>query len=728
MTRFLRNCLSLTGKARNFLSQRSINTTCVLSLQGNDPGCYFVFPELPSDTAESNELLKNVGNAEPIFDGITPVKATSGIGKLAIDFEDGFEKLKEVLNDQRGKVKFENVGVALDSMQFNIMFAYCVTRLLGIVKTSPEMEDACEKNKMTLSRILSEPHMSFELFKAVKSLRQDNSLLNSEEMRLLDKYLLEGKLNGLELSYKENEAYLKIFQDLEKAKNEYNENIFQSTKQFKSHIRDLSVLDECPPEKLNKLLKNPSNPDEGYQVTFGNESYHTFLEYCSDRTQRWNVWAAYSRRAGPRSRKHNNLRNLEKIRKLTQQKAKILGYPTYADLSMTTKMVGSLEQIEKHLSCMVVPFREMAQTDLDKLQQFASSNQFGSDLELWDVAYWRRRHLNENVFVEKDVDNAFPLPHVMQVLRNLCQTLFAIDFVEDKHSSFKTWHEDAKVFKVSNASGDVISKFVFDPYKRDGKLKGAYAEPIRPRCDSAGADIPISACVFSFNPPTDGASVMSFSEVEALFKKFGNMLNQLLTTVPFFGVSGMNNIEWDAAGIAGAFMRKWLDDAQFVQVLSKSSKDGSQLSLEQTETLLKNHNHFLSLDFLLQLYFSKLDISLFSGTDYWEDIMKSLWKEVMPFDLDPNDTHPCCLPLIVSGGYSAAYYSFLWSEVVAADIYQAFDEVKNDREKQSDVGKRFRDTFLSLSGGCHSAELFRRFRGRDPGIEAFLKNQLRWKV
>ena len=202
----------------------------------------------------------------------------------------------------------------------------------------------------------------------------------------------------------------------------------------------------------------------------------------------------------------------------SHQKAKILGYPTFSDMSMTTKMIGSIDQASKSLSSMVLPCRELAQKDLDELQSFAASQGEPADLELWDLAYWRRRHLH-SLDALPDPRGYFQLPHVLDTAQHFFQQLFGLKIREKKKSKVELWHEDCRMYEIHDKNGELLGQFALDAYEREGKKLGAYEECIRPKCEAEGS-FPLSAMIFSFQRPSlDAPCLLSVDDVHDLFKK-----------------------------------------------------------------------------------------------------------------------------------------------------------------------------------------------------------------
>ena len=170
-------------------------------------------------------------------------------------------------------------------------------------------------------------------------------------------------------------------------------------------------------------------------------------------------------------------------------------------------------------------------------------------------------------------------------------------------------------------------------------------------------------------------------------------------------------------------MQRWALDPLFLQRLSSHSKTGENLSDGQVALLLKSHKHFSAYDMMRQLYLSAFDMEIYLSDNHWHDIMTRVWVDYMPIPLSADDNHPCSFTHVFSGQHAAAYYSYKWSEMMGADMFAAFQEGGLDNAKKlQTIGARFADTFLSLGGGVSAGEVFRRFRGRDPSVDALIED------
>uniref|UniRef100_A0A1B0DHY8 Peptidase M3A/M3B catalytic domain-containing protein n=2 Tax=Phlebotomus papatasi TaxID=29031 RepID=A0A1B0DHY8_PHLPP len=344
-------------------------------------------------------------------------------------------------------------------------------------------------------------------------------------------------------------------------------------------------------------------------------------------------------------------------------------------------------------------------------------------LEAHDIPYYRRKQLKAlHHYDEEIIREYFPLPKVLTGMLELCERMFQIRIVE--RPGVDTWHEDVRYFDVLDEEQPVAG-FYLDLYTREDvkmqmKDNFGWTVGIRNR-SSVTKTNPLSALIFNFPSPIYGKpSLLSFDDVVMLFQRFGYALQHLLTKVNYSEVAGVSNIEWDAVEVASHVMAHFLYNPTTLKEISSHYATEDPLTDAMVKSIQASRTHLAGYDLCQELYFSALDMELHARKDFWVDVMRELWPRYMTLPLEKKDAHPCSFTPIFSGDWAAAYFSHVWSQVIAADVYSAFHEASNNPEALAAVGRRFRDTFLAMGGACAPAEVFRRFRGRDPSPKALI--------
>lgn len=662
----------------------------------------------------------------PEFNDISIEKCIATISKQSMEYENGVGQIEQcAANCKNAFVEIFQPLETLDS-QLELTWGVAKALYLGnstLMPTKSYIQIHERAHKARLSKFNSPP-----IYHAAVTEKNRLKKLTDEEQRLLDKYILEGKLNGIDVKGIKKDRLNNVLNSMQIDRQLFREKVNVANKVFTSTINDASVLKECP-DSLVKAMASPNDPSRGpWKVTLQPHIYEPFMQYCPDRELRWNAWQAYTQRCSNYVNKEIETgSHMENIRSYRKEQANILGYETYVDMSMETKMAGSLENVNNVLDSLLESARSMQDAEIELLQRFAQERGFSSTLEHWDIPYWQRKQKwSLYGFDEDKIREYFPLPKVMTSLFNLCSTLFKIQIVEK--AGVNTWHKDVKFYDVFDDSSDSpIAGFYFDPYARqDQKIRvhddAGWHIAMRNKCTTTSINA-LSALIFNFQAPIEGKpSLLSFKEVGFLFQRFGHSLRHLLTKSNYSEVAGLSNVEWDAAEVCGQVMTHWLYDPNTIRAISGHFSTDEPLPEDILKNLQNIRSHMSGYDLCKELYLSRLDLDLHSKNDFWRDIVRELWPKYHALAFNKYDSHPLSFTKIMSEEWGAAYYCHLWSKMIAADIYSAFDEARKGDQDVLEVGKRYRDTFLAVGGSCHPSEVFRRFRGRDPSPHALLKN------
>lgn len=689
---------------------------------------FFRIPEIGEDLPDKNPLLQHDGLPE--FNNVTVENCMASIGKQTLEFETGVKRIEEKLRTESSGDLFKDVFEPLEELGAPLDLTWGVSKTLYLGNSSLMPTKCYVAIHDRAKRARACKYNSNVIYEAVKKELSTDKTRSDEETRVLRKFNLEGKLNGLDLVGIKKVQLEENLRKIAFQKSKFKNKIDVATNNFVHKIHDPAVVRGFPVELLKAMSVNPDNYLNGpWSATLQPSIYRQVLEYCPDREIRRNIWQAIvSRGSVSVNPEIETSVHLEEIRYLRRDIARVLGYSSFVEMSMETKMAGSLENIQNMFATLLDYAMPAQQNELKELYDFATQHKFeGARIELWDVPFWKRRQsealygYDENKFKEY-----FPLSSVLEGLFRLSEKLF--DIVIKQRNNVPTWHKDVQYYDVFESHTSApIAGFYLDPYARsDEKLRifnnSGWMVGIRNR-SSITQSKPLAALVFNFQPPSsDRPSLLTYKEVNHLFHKFGQSLQHLLTKAEYSEVSGVSNIEWDAVEACGYVFSHWLRNKHTLNAISSHVVNGEKLPENMIETLLNVNRHMAGLDLSRELYLSALDLELHSSKEFWLAIVKNLWPQYRCFPLDKIDSHPCSFTQIFVEEWAAAYYSHLWSRLIAADIYSAFHEVQGNENEIMQVSKRFRDTFLALGGSCHPSEVFRKFRGRDPSPNALLKS------
>ena len=523
--------------------------------------------------------------------------------------------------------------------------------------------------------------------------------------RILEKMVQGAELSGVALEGEKKERYNAISQELAKLGMDFANAVIDATKAYKF-------------EKDGKT----------YTIDDGN--YFETMKHCEDREVRENLYRARSTRAP------ENLERLIKIRKLRQEKAEILGFKNYAELSLATKCAPSVAAVMKMIDDLDAATVKISDAEDKELAEFARSVECGGQessatvLQPWDYAYYTEKLREKKYsYSEEELKQFFELEDVLAGLFKMMKFLYDVDIVEKKGADKPSvWHPDVRFFEVRE-NGAPVAHFYVDPYVRPGQKQGgawmnefrnrrvlSSSEEVRVKSEEfrSDAELPLALVVLNLKQPEDGKCLMPMREVETLFHEFGHATQCMLTRVDEEDAAGISLVEWDAVEIASQFNEFWaLDDRTGIKVP------------EELKVKVKSAKNFRAATACRrQLAFAKIDLQLHVDAD--SDAVEVKTENFRHFGLKfiDGDKFLCAFTHIFAGGYAAGYYGYKWAEVMCADCYGAFEEAGlKDDEAVKRIGGKYRDTILALGGSKSALEVFRQFRGRDPEIGAMLRQQ-----
>lgn len=664
----------------------------------------------------------------PEFNDITIEHCRAAIAQQTIDFETGVRDIESKINENTPENIFKEVFVPLEQMGASLDVSWGLSKTLYLGNSS-KMPTASYMNiheRASLAR--TSKYHNKGIFESVKLALQNEVPKTNEENRILQKFALEGKLNGLELDVKKKDILLEALKRINKEKVYLKRKLDHVTQHFAHVVRDNVVTKEFPEYLLKVTCFDPKNYLKGpWKMSLQSHLYKPIMEHCSDREIRWNMWQALVSRGTTRDSDLATSLHIEEIRISRREIAQLIGYDTFADMSMETKMAGKVHEVHNMISNLLTHAKLAQDEEMKNLYNYAVGRGFNYEtLELWDVPYWRRKQLHTLYkYSENNFKDYFPLNTVLDGLFKLCEKLFGIQIRQRRDIS--AWHKEVKFYDIFDPNSSApLGGFYFDPYARSQEKSQLHSNgwmvAIQNRSDINNKK-PLCALIFQFDPPSEeNPSHLSFREVKHLFHNFGYALQHLLTQTKYSELAGVSNIEWDTVQLSGYVLSHWLYTKPVIDSISSHINSKEILPQDMFEALLKIDKHMAGLDLCRELYLSTLDLELHSTRDFWLQIIRRLWPEFQNCKLHKIDVHPCSFTEVFIEGWGAAYYSHTWSKMIAADIYSAFHEVQGNEQEISTIGKCYRDTFLSLGGSVHPAQIFREFRGRDPSPKALLKS------
>jgi len=644
-----------------------------------------------------------------------------------------------------GPAKWDELMGPLERLGNRIEHVWGVAGHLHAVRNDGPLREAYQKAQPKVVQFLHRLGQSRKLFDGYVGLQagEEYAGYDGARRRVLDSAVRDARLAGVQLDGPQRERFLVIGKELAELGTRFQNNVLDATKAFSLTLTDPDEITGLPAtarQLAAEAARAAGNEDATTEagpwvITLDGPSFIPFMQHARRRDLREKLYRAYVTRASAQALDNQPI--IRRTLELARQQARMLGYETYADMSLTRRMATDVAAVEKLLGQLRDAARPAAQRDLDELRELAkqASAPEADDMMNWDVAFWAER-LREKKFSLSDeqLRPYFPLPGVLGGLFSLAERLFDIR-VRPADGQAPVWHEDVRFFRVANGAGEDIAAFYLDPYSRPAEKRGgAWMDSLYGRsraCAAPGKPVRLPVAYICCNqtpPASDKPSLMSFNEVLTLFHEFGHALQHMLTTVDCGLAAGINNIEWDAVELASQFMENWCYDRPTLRGLARHWQTNEPLGDEMIDSLIAARTFREGSTTLRQVSFSLLDLELYhrydpAGSQTPLDVQRRIAGETLVMPPLPEDRFLCSFAHIFAGGYSAGYYSYKWAAVLSADAFGAFEEAGLDDEKAvRKLGRRFRDTVLALGGSRHPMEIFKDFRGREPQPEALLRH------
>ena len=619
--------------------------------------------------------------------------------------------------------------------------AWGIVGHLHSVNDVPEWRDAYNGMLPEVSRYYAELGQNLALFEKFKALAAgpEYATLNAARQRIIDNDLRDFRLAGAELPEAQKPRFQQIQEELSALAAKFSENLLDATNAHAEWVGDAAGVAGLP-EDVQAAARAAAEKDgrPGWKFTLHAPSYLPVMQYADDRALRERMYRAYATRASEQGKPEwDNGPLIGKILALRAEEAAMLGFPSYADLSLAPKMADSPAEVADFLRDMAAKARPFAERDLAELRAFARDELGLATLESWDYA-WASEKLKQAryAFSDDEVKQYFPEHKVLAGLFRVIQSLYGVTLESD---SAPAWHPAVRFFRILR-EGRLVGRFYLDLHARDTKRGGAWMADAITRRRLAGADFPDQArddvsddiqtpvaylnCNFPA-PVGNRPATFSHDDVITLFHETGHGLHHLLTEVDELGVSGINGVEWDAVELPSQFMENFCWEWDVLKDMTAHVDSGGPLPRALYDKMVAAKNFQSGMFALRQIEFGLFDLLLHaSGRRDFMALLDEVRREVAVVIPPAWNRFPQSFSHIFAGGYAAGYYSYKWAEVLSADAYAAFEEAvpRAGTVLDADTGNRFWREILAVGGARPALESFKAFRGRAPDPEALLRH------
>ncbi|MDN3555703.1 oligopeptidase A [Halomonas maura] len=674
----------------------------------------------------ANPLLDS--HSLPPFAEIRPEQVVPAIETLLAENRRAIEDL--VARAEREAPSWESLAAPLEALNDRLSRAWSPVSHLNGTMNNEALRGAYEKSLGLLSDYSTWLGQHEGLFRAWQALKDGPAWaeLDEGQRRTVDNALRDFRLAGVDLPPAQKQRYGEIKARLSSLANSFSNQLLDATQAWQLHLDDASRLAGLPESALATLKANAeAKGREGYRITLDFPSFFPVMTHADDRELRREVYTAFVTRAsdqGPNAGEFDNAPIMEETLALRRELAELLGFATYADYSLATKMAESPTQVTTFLEDLAERAVPQAREEYAELAAFARDQLGMAELAPWDVGYASEK-LREARYAISDeqLRPYFPAPRVVDGLFRVVERLYGVTVEED--TTAPRYHPDVRYFRIME-DGAPIAGFYLDLYAREGKRGGAWMDECRVRRLEAGElQLPVAYLTCNFTRPVgDKPALLTHDEVTTLFHEFGHGLHHMLTRQTVADISGINGVAWDAVELPSQFMENFCWEREGLDLIAGHVDTGAPLPEALFEKLLAAKNFQSAMGMVRQLEFSLFDFRLHleaaapSAADI-QALLDEVRDSVSVVPRADFNRFQNGFGHIFAGGYAAGYYSYKWAEVLSADAWSAFEEAGIF---DPETGRRFRTEILERGGSRDAAELFRAFRGREPSVEPLLRH------
>lgn len=674
-----------------------------------------------SDPIENPLLLDEV---LPRFSAIRPEHIESAIRAIV---EENLRAIENLL--QNPAPDWETLIQPLHNLNDRLEKAWAPVSHMNAVVQNEELRAAHD----TCLPLLSDYHTRlgqhaglFEAFQLVK-LGQEFSSLSVAQKKSIDNALRDFHLSGIGLDDEKKKRFSDISSRLSELSSLFSNNVLDATRAWKKLVVDENYISGLPETARNMARAQALDKNQqGFLLTLDAPCYTAVMTYADNRELRREMYEAYVTRAsecGPQAGLFDNSAIIEETLDLRLELARLLGFSDYAEYSLVTKMAESPQHVADFLWDLVKCSKPAALQEMGDLKFFAKGKYGLDELQGWDIAWVSEKLREESYAVDQEkLREYFPLNRVIYGLFSVIKKLFSVDILQEP--DIDLWHPDAESYRIVR-NGQTIARFYIDLYARDNKRGGAWMGDCRVRrvLDDGSIQLPVAFLVCNFMPPSDEQPcLLTFNDVTTLFHEFGHGLHHMLTQVDCATVSGINGVEWDAVELPSQFLENWCWQPGVIAMISSHYRTGEPLPVDMLEKMLSAKNFQSGMQMLRQLEFAVFDLELHwkrTASQSVQSMVDDIRQKVAVVPVSSFNRFQNSFSHIFAGGYAAGYYSYKWAEVLSADAFAAFEE--SDVFDDATSG-RFLTEVLERGGTEDAMSLFRRFRGREPDIDALLRH------
>jgi len=620
---------------------------------------------------------------------------------------------------------FENTIVALERAGKTLNRVSNVFYAKNSAHTNDTMKEVARTVAPELSALSDDINLNADLYARVKAVydQRDKMRLQPEQYRLLEETHKRFVRSGISLDEKSQARLREINSELAELSQEFSENLLNDTNEFVLHVADEKDLGALPASLKAAAAEEAKRRelDGGWAITLQRPSCNPFMQYSPNREMRRKVFEGYAMR-GDNDNEFDNQEIASKMASLRAERAGLMGYETHAHYVLSDNMAENPDRVYELLDKVWTPALRVSKDERADLEEMMRADGINDELKGWDWRYYAEKVRQARYDMdEEELRPYFEFTAVREGVFQLANKLFGLTFKELE--DLPRWHPTQQAFEVMEADGTHIGILYMDFFARESKRGGAWMNDLRPQSKMDGDIKPIVTNNFNFPPPTEGSpSLLSFTETSTFFHEFGHALHGLLSDVTYPSLSG-TNVPRDFVEFPSQVMENWSTEPEVLRLYARHYKTGEIIPDEliaKIEASSKFNQGFATVEYMAASY---LDLAYHTlkepkrvdprAFEQAEMDRIELIDEILPRYRTGYFAH------IFAGGYSSGYYSYLWSEVLDADAFEAFKETSLFDQA---TAAKYR-TLLARGGTRPGMDLYLEFRGREPVIEPLLERR-----
>lgn len=671
----------------------------------------------------------------PFFEEFNTLHDTFPFDRIKLeDFEEAFiegirrdnEQIDKCINNPE-KPTFDNTIINKEDNgdYYDLLdrVSTCFFNLLSC-ETNDEMDALAQKIEPMLTQHANDVSLNKQLFERIKAVHLHHRRLTPEEKVLLDDTYQSFVRGGALLDEEGKSRLRKLREEASMLSLQFSQNVLKERKSYTLNITDENDLDGLP-ERVRETAHQEAIERglEGWVITLDSPSYGPFMKYSTRRDLRRQLYMAHNTIC-THDNENNNLAICKRIVNLRREIAQLLGYPTYADYVLKRRMATNKRNVYRLLDQLIEAYKPAAIREVEEIEKTArkiEGRQFV--IEPWDMNHYSYHLQMQKYNIDSEMLRPyFELSKVINGVFGLANRLYGITFHECP--DIPVYHPDVKAYEVFDRDGSYLAVFYADFHPRRGKQDGAWMTSYQGQYISKkGVNVrPHVSVVMNFTKPTnDKPALLSLYEVTTFLHEFGHSLHGMFANTRFESLSG-TNVWWDFVELPSQFMENYAIEKEFLRTFAFHYQTGEPLPDELIDRIIKSRHFMAAFGCMRQVSLGLLDMAYYTKREeFTEDIVEfehRAWEKAQVFKQIPGNCMTVQFSHIMAGGYAAGYYSYKWAEVLDADAFSLF---KKKGIFDTHTAESFRQNILSRGGTEHPMELYKRFRGSEPTIDALLR-------